>query len=264
MKKQFKKWTFRLIFTGLFLFGLLLMFMLCPILLYANKTIFGTYSIYHNKPLNKNFLLRLGQAGSLIKSSDLYDPELKIDICLKDGSAYPGIIERVLGRDMLSSFYNKLVFTCDAASFDSNYITLYGHKWNLTAMLAHGQVHCMEFKKYGFWKSNPLGKHPVWKWEGYPEYIARKGSLAMDLWNGISRMLETEQVNHTGWMRLPDGTETLTTYFRYLLLVQYCLEIKKMSFARLLEDRVPEDAVRQEMLGWYNNQINDPAIISPI
>src|SRR5882757_4749090 len=105
MKKQFKKWTFRLIVTGVFLFGLLVTFMLNPILLYANKTAIGNYSIYHNKPLDKNFQHRLEQSNSIIRSSELYDPELKMDICLKDGSKYPGLIEMVMGKDLLSSFY---------------------------------------------------------------------------------------------------------------------------------------------------------------
>ena len=71
MKKQFKKWVFRLTVTGLFLFGLLSTFMLNPILLYANKTIVGNYSIYHNKQLDKIFEQRLEQSNILIKSSEL-------------------------------------------------------------------------------------------------------------------------------------------------------------------------------------------------
>jgi len=121
MKKQFKKWTFRLIVTGVFLFGLLVTFMLNPILLYANKTAIGNYSIYHNKPLDKNFQHRLEQSNSIIRSSELYDPELKMDICLKDGSKYPGLIEMVMGKDLLSSFYNKIIFTGDVVNYDCNY-----------------------------------------------------------------------------------------------------------------------------------------------
>jgi hypothetical protein len=134
--------------------------MLNPILLYANKTVMGNYSIYHNKPLNPNLVFRLEQSISIIKASELYDPKLKMDVCLKDGSKYPGLVEKILGRDVLSSFYNKIVFTGDEVNFDRNYIPFYDHKWNLTEMLAHAQVHCLEFNKYGLWKSNPIGKHP--------------------------------------------------------------------------------------------------------
>ena len=254
MKKQFKKWIFRLVVIALFLFGLLVTFMLNPIFLYANKTSIGKYSIYHNKPLDKNFQILLKQSDSIIKSSELYDPELTMDICLKDGSKYPRLIEKVLGRDLISSFYNKIIFTADEVNFDSNYIKLDGHKWNLTEMLAHAQVHCLEFKKYGLWKSNPIAKHPRWKWEGYPEYISKQHSEIKNLQDGIKTLLQTEQINNTGWMIFPDGTENMTTFFKYRLLIQYCLEVKKMSFVQLLKDITPEETVRQQMLNWYNHQ----------
>jgi len=44
-----------------------------------------------------------------------------MDICLKDGSKYPGLIEMVMGKDLLSSFYNKIIFTGDVVNYDCNY-----------------------------------------------------------------------------------------------------------------------------------------------
>lgn len=256
MNKQLKKWTFRLIFTGLFLIGLLVTFVLSPILLYANKTLIGNYSIYHNKPLDKNFLHRLDESLSIIKTSELYNPELKMDICLKDGSKYPELIERIMGRDLLSTFYNKIVFAGDEVNFEDNYISFDGHKWNLTEMLAHAQVHCLEFSKYGLWDSNPIGKHPEWKWEGYPEYIARQTLRGDTLSNNIKMLLNAEKVNQNGWMKLTDNTETTISYFEYRLLIQYCLEIKKMSFTQLLQDSTQEETIKQQMMDWYHKQSN--------
>lgn len=252
MKKQFKRWIFRLTFTGVFLLALLVTFMLNPILLYANKTVMGNYSIYHNKPLNQNLAFRLEQSISIIKASELYDPKLKMDVCLKDGSKYPGLVEKVLGRDVLSSFYNKIVLTGDEVNFDRNYIQFYEHKWNLTEMLAHAQVHCVEFNKYGLWKSNPIGRHPEWKWEGYPEYIARQNAQLGNLQAGIKTLLKTERDNDTGWMTLPDSTEALVHYFKYRLLTLYCLEVKKMTFVNLLRDTTREETIRLQMMDWYN------------
>src|SRR5580658_9831776 len=122
MMEKFAKWTFRLTVTGLFLLGLLVVFMLNPPILYANKTIIGNCSIYHNQPLDVNFQSRLAEANAIIKSSELYDPALKIDICLKDGSTYPALIEHVLGKDFISSFYNKIICTADVMNYKDNYI----------------------------------------------------------------------------------------------------------------------------------------------
>lgn len=242
--------------TGFFLLGLLVTFMLSPILLYANKTTVGNYSIFHSKPLDNNFQQRLKQSSIIIKSSELYDTKLKIDVCLKDGSNYPKLIETVMGKDFLSSFYNKIILTGDTVNYNDNYIQLDEHKWNLTQMLAHAQVHCLEFNRYGLWQSNPIGKHPIWKWEGYPEYIARQNFDQLNLQNSIQRLLKIESTTNDGWMKLADSTETLIAFDEYRLLIQYCLEIKKMTFAELFKDTTQENVVRQQMIKWYNKQQN--------
>jgi len=256
MKKQSEKWVFRLIVTGLFLLGLLITFMLNPILLYANKTTIGNYSIYHNNALDKNFRQRLGQSNIINKSSELYDPNLKIDVCLKDGSSYPKLIKAVLGRDFLSSFYNKIIFTSDTVNYSDNYIQLDGHKWNLTQMLAHAQAHCLEFNQYGLWQSNPIAKHPVWKWEGYPEYVARQNSDQVNLQTNIKKLLEAENTTNNGWMKFADSTETLIAFNEYRLLIQYCIQIKRMTFVELMKDTTQEKTVRQQMINWCNKQKN--------
>jgi len=256
MKKQFKKWMFWLMVTGLFLFGLLVTFMLCPILLYANKTTKGNYSIYYNKPLNKNFQQRLEQSGIMIKSSELYDPNLKIDVCLKDGSNYPELIKFVMGKDFISSFYNKIILTGDTVNYNDNYVQLDGHKINLTQMLAHAQVHCLEFNKYGLWQSNPIAKHPAWKWEGYPEYVARQNPPQVNLKYNIGNLLQIESTTNNGWMKFADSTETLIAFDEYRLFIQYSLEIKKMTFVELMKDTTQEKTIKQQMINWYYKQQN--------
>ena len=257
MKNQLKKWMFRLIITGLFLFGLLVTFMLSPIFLYANKTIVGNYSIYHNKPLDKNFKEQLKQSNIIIKSSELYDPKLKIDVCLKDGSIYPKLIKAVMGKDFLSSFYNKIILTADSVNYNNNYIQLDGHKWNFTQMLAHAQVHCLEFNKYGLWQSNPVAKHPLWKWEGYPEYIARQNFDQTNLENNIHRILQNSNTINNAWIMFADSTETLTDFDEYRLLIQYCITIKKMTFVELMKDTTQEETIKQQMINWYWKQRTD-------
>jgi hypothetical protein len=255
VKRQFKKWIFRLVATGLLLLGLLILFMLNPVILYANKAVIGNYSIYHERPLDKNFLVHLEQATVIMKSSELYDSNLTLDICLKDDSKYPVLIRNVLGKDFLSSFSNKIVFTGDTINYKDNYIQLGEHKWNLTQMIAHAGIHCLEFNKYGLWHSNPIGGHPEWKWEGYPEYIARQNSVEKDLRNNIENFLRKDQEGHGGWIMFPDGTEIPIPYYRYMLLIQFCVDIKKMNFVQILKDTVSEGTVKRQMMTWYNGPL---------
>jgi hypothetical protein len=250
---KIKKWSIRFLIVALLLIGVLALFIFFPALLYTNKTVIGNYAIYHTKPLNKTLLLRLDQSDFTIKSSEIYDKELKMDICLKDGSTYPGLIENVLGRDMLQTFYNKIVFTSDSINLNDNFMMIDGHKWNMVEILAHAQVHCFEFKKLGLWNSNPISKHPRWKWEGYPEYIARQYSQISNL-NDCNTMLEAaEQGKRPAWLTLPDSTEILTSYLKYKIFVQYCMEVKKMSFIHFLDDTTSEETLRQEILDWSKN-----------
>jgi hypothetical protein len=65
MKQQIKKLTLRLTVTGLLCLAFLIGIILNPTLLYANKTKVGNYIIYHNAPLDENFILRLGNAWNL-------------------------------------------------------------------------------------------------------------------------------------------------------------------------------------------------------
>jgi hypothetical protein len=254
MHNHIKAWAFRLLFTAAFILGMLVTFMLNPVLLYAHKTVLGNYTVYHNGALDKNFTQQLGRAGAIIKTSELYNPALKMDVCLKDGSPYPALVEKVMGKDVITQFYNKQVFTGDAINYRDNYIEIYGHRCNLAQMLAHAGVHCLEFNHYGLFKANPLGKHPAWKWEGYPEYIARQNTGAANLRAGISTLLQTEHANNNGWLPLPDHTEVPVIYLEYRLLVQYCIEVKRMPFVQLLADTTQQTAVRRQMLGWYNAQ----------
>jgi hypothetical protein len=250
IKKQIKRWSLRILALGFILIGMTVTVLLSPTMLYANKTVTGNYTVYHNKPLPASFQLRLDQSAQIIKSSELYNATLKMDVCMKDGSKYPALVTTILGKDFLTSFYNKIIFTGHTNNFDSNYIELDGHKWNLTQMMAHAQVHCLQFKKYGLWKSNPIAKHPEWKWEGYPEYIARG---KQDLRSSIAILLQAEQ-NNQFWITLPDGTEVLTHFYKYRLLIQFCLEEKRMSYVQLMKDNTPEEKIREEMMGWYKGQ----------
>ena len=86
MKRSIKRWLLRILTTGVFLAGSLIIIILNPSLLYANKTKLGNYTIYHNQPLDGNFRMVLDNATTILKSSELYDPALKMDICLNDGS----------------------------------------------------------------------------------------------------------------------------------------------------------------------------------
>ncbi len=253
-KKQVKKWAFRLLVTVLFITGLLLVIVLNPVLSYANKTTYSNYTVFHNQPLDKQFTTYLDKASLLLRTSEYYDPALKLDICLNDGSVYPKLMKKIRGNAFAWGFYNKVVMQGNM-DCSNNYIELNGYKWNLTQLLAHEATHCLQFNALGFWHSNPVASIPAWKWEGYPEYIARQNNDQLDLRKNISLLIATEKdAANNGWIQFADGTGTVIPYYKSWLLVQYCMNIKKLTYRQLLQSKVAEKDIQQEMMDWYRLQ----------
>lgn len=251
MKRQIRKWTFRVAATCLLCLGFLVGIILNPTLLYANKTTIGNYTIFHNKPLDENFILHLNSATELVKKSKLYDANVKLDICLNDGSLYPILMAKMRGQAFAWGFYNKVVLMGNSNGKD-NFVELNGYKWNLTQLIAHEETHCFQFFTFGLWKSNPAANYPNWKWEGYPEYVARRQVDQLDLTKNIIRKITQEQLDRDSWaIQFSDSTIAPKDYYNSWLLIQYCLDIKKMTYENLLRDTTSEQTTNTQMMQWF-------------
>jgi len=251
MKRQIKKWVLRFSATVLLIAGLLLIIVLNPMLTYANKTTHQHYAIFHHKPLDPALTIRLDQATGLLKASELYDSTFQLDICLNDGSAYPSLMKTLRGRAFAWGFYNKVVLQ-GVANCKDNYLELDGYRWNLTQLLTHEMIHCLQFARLGLWKSKPVATIPDWKWEGYAEYVSRQSDEQKDLSKNITRLIKTDKSN---WeITFSDSTISPRAYYEYWTLVQYCMDIRKMNFNQVLSDTTSEEALRQEMMKWFSGQ----------
>ena len=95
---------------------------------------------------------------------------------------YPSLIEMIQGQAFAWGFYNKVVLN-GKLNCKENCVELNGYKWNLIQLIAHEETHCLQFHKFGIWKSNPVASNPKWKWEGYAEYVARQNKDQKDLYH---------------------------------------------------------------------------------
>lgn len=251
MKRQIKKWAVRLAATGLLVIGLLLVIILNPILTYAHKTAHNSFTVFHTKPLDPSLITRLDEASELLKTSEFYSATLNLDICLNDGSKYPDLMKMLRGQAFAWGFYNKVVMQ-GTANYKDNYVELRGYKWNASQLLAHEMTHCLQFNKLGFWKSKPVASIANWKWEGYAEYVARQDSGQKDLARNIERLVAADKVDKDSWsISFPDSTIAPREYYNYWLLVEYCMDVKKMTYTQLLADTTSEGILRKQMLEWY-------------
>jgi hypothetical protein len=247
-KGSFKIWLIRLVLFILLFVVLLIGAVLRPGLFYKHKTTIGTFTIYHSDTLDATFPTRLQEAVRLVENSEVYDSSISLDICLGE-STYPNIIKHFFGDAFAWGFYNKVVIR-GKMDFKSN---VHQSNWNLSQLLAHEMTHCLQFNKLGLFHSNPLARYPEWKWEGYPEYVARKG-IQEPLRQSIKRMLITEEKTNAGSISLPDSTQTNLMYYKNWLLVRYWFQTRKLTYDQLLVDTTSQESIRNEMMRWY--QVN--------
>lgn len=242
----------RLTLLILLLFGLLVLIVLNPALLYSTNTQIGKFTVYHNKALPAGIKLRLTDADNIIVTSEFYDTNLKFDICLNDGSPYPALMEVFLGKAFALGFTSNKIALCGNTDFAANTMKVNGRKWNLTQLIAHEATHCLVFNELGFWKSNPVANNPLWKWEGYPEYVSRKHLNHLSLKQNITSLTEAIKKDKDQWgIILADSTIAPRTYFNYWNMMQYCMDVKKMTYQQVLSDTKSESLIQSEMMIWY-------------
>jgi hypothetical protein len=250
-----KKWLFRFSVTGVFLALLLVLIVFAPALSYARHSSFGQLTVYHQQPLPAALPNQLAVAVAQLRSSELYSPDFRADICLNDeGTAYPKLLGVLLPPGFAWGFADKVVLQ-GQADFAADYVALHGYRWNSTALLTHELTHCLQAQALGIRLSNPLTGSPTWKREGYAEYIARPHGTAAQLAAHLARLHQAERQHPDAWeVPLPDGTMQPKKYARYAALVAYCLDVQHQTYRQLLADTTSEAAVTQHLEAWAASQ----------
>jgi hypothetical protein len=252
MKTILRKIFLGILATFIFCVGLLVLFVFNPSFLYAKETSHKNFTIYHNNSLSDNLTALLEESLSRLKNHEIYNEDIKISVCLNDGSVYPAFIQKLMGPDVIRSFAN--ISVVHASEIDVKNNKMIFREWNNESFSAsqfftHSFTHCLQYKKYGFWGSNPIARHDEWKWEGYTEYTSFGRNY--DLNSLLKKYFEPASSN---WIQMEDGSKTIKHHFKYLAMMKYCIEIRQMSYDQILESKKSHDEVYAELISWYNNQ----------
>ena len=249
-----KKWALSVLTSGGFLGLGFILLLLNPSVLYAHETVTGQYTIYHSQPLDPAFIQRLAQAQALVRTSEIFDKRLRLEVCLNDGSRYPSLVQTIWGPGFAWGFSNKVVLNGEVHA-GANQLTFRHYTWNLTSLLAHEMTHCYQFHYLGFWRSNSLAHYATWKREGYAEYVARQSRSQRALLQNIACLQRAEQLAPDRWdVRLPDSTSTPREYFKYLVLSEYCLDVKRMTFQQVFRDTTTQNTAYRHLMQWYQRE----------
>jgi hypothetical protein len=138
---------------------------------------------------------------------------------------------------------------------------------NLTHILTHEVSHTLVLAKLGLASTAHL---PMWKAEGYPEYIAMSGSRlrpGYSLHASVARLLDADLAGlqdasgeflpirydciGKSYLKDENGNFWHTCYYLSRVLVEYLLDRKGLTFDELAQPSVNESQTLRELLGAY-------------
>ncbi|QEH42872.1 hypothetical protein [Chitinophaga sp. XS-30] len=255
MKKYLKRILIGTTLSLVLVTGLLVVFILYPNNLFAKRITYKAVTIYSNTPVKGDYRAVLDKATALVETAELYDRNYQYDIFLTNGTTYKNIVFKLLGPSLARSLDNNILLNIDA-DFGENLLTSPQNKRNLTRTIAHEMVHCLQVHRYGMGKFSPVNHPPLWKQEGYPEYIACQDDMrapGYDFMKTVSRLYKLEE-SKTQWVESAPGHFDPITYFRGRVLIEYLMNVRGMRYDDILSDHVQEQEISAALKGWYKVQ----------
>ena len=232
-----------------------------PNLSYANQTQFDEVTIFHNQELEEKTEVIIKGVIEILKTSELYDESLNIQLCLNDDRIYTNLYP-IFGTPIAYGFLNKTIVKNGDFKFNENIIEVQWkpnselRKYNLTWLLAHEFTHNMQQNdNFSYTIRTTFPAKINWKLEGHADYIARKFKNDGMLKDKIDKFLIEENNVHNGLSATKDeiGIYWFYGYYKYALIVQYLMEEKKMTFNQICELDTDINEIYSEMLKWRNS-----------
>lgn len=255
MKKILKRILIRTFLTTITLFVAVISLLLNPQMLFAQKAVYRDFTIYSNNKIPDNYETAIDYAIEVIKTSEIYEEDQQLNIFLCDGTLYNDIDTKLFGPAMARCLDDNILLKVQA-DFTKNVLIGSNSKRNLKKTIAHEAMHFYQMKKYGTMKFNPLNHPPTWKLDGYPEYIANQKDLKSsdyDLKNSIKKLIEFEKTGEY-WIEIEPGQLDPLVYYKGRVMIEYLIDVKRLTYSEILNKDVTEDKVINEMTTWYNKQ----------
>ncbi|MEO1258634.1 MAG: hypothetical protein AAFZ15_07545 [Bacteroidota bacterium] len=261
MKKKFIKRTITSVLLTLFV-GVagIVTLVLHPQVLFAHQLEHRHFSIYSEVPINENIKQILDSAERMVMSSELHDAGYKYDIFLCHGTAFNKLDDWLLGSWPAARAIDNNVIIKVPVDIGDGTAENGENEFHLDYMFAHEMVHCLQANHYGKLTFNPLSHPPMWKLEGYPEYISRQKRREPDNYNLMDEInLFLEKTNESSQnidiIQLDRTTSVPYIYFKGRLMVEYLMDIKNWSYDDILQEKIKEEQVWKELLEWHQNEI---------
>ena len=220
---------------------------------------FGKYNLYTNSAFD-NSTEFLNQIDQRVKACELYDENIEHNIYVFSsesrfkfyatiaGSGYPaqGFNMRAFNKIYISKPFIEQVHSDREAA---NKIVLYSAmEGNIQETICHELIHSFINKKLGSKKAADL---PTWKQEGYAEYASNILPKHTDSTYSFKNRV-TLYKDSIFW----DGNQFVFEYYESEILVEFLIDIKKMTFEELMADAFTYEMALQELSGYKFNTVD--------
>lgn len=267
MKKQLRVIFKRVLLAVLIIISVLVTTILFPQLLFANKIKYKKFKVCSNDKISDDLKIVLDNAMNLVQKSELYDSAYKYNIILCHNSFYNKIDGRLLGTGPAArvTLNNVIIKVRIDPTGNLAYPTFPKEcEVDLTYLLAHEMIHCLQANKYGIMRFNPFRHPEFWKLEGYPEYISRKASLSgkdYSLTSEIARYVNLRNKGTGLWILTEDGgCDFPDYYYKGRLMMEYLMDLRHLSYDQILKDTVSESTIYNEMIKWKDSTTSSPGV----
>jgi hypothetical protein len=245
-----------LLFVFVFVGGLMSL-VFFPEPLFACKHAYKPFTVYSNLPVDPNMDVVLDDVLKLVRVSELYDSTYNVDVFLSYGNVFNDIDDWLLGHGPSArATDNNIVVKVDIdAARNLAFPTFHDRcQASLTWLLTHEMVHCLQDNRYGKLVFNPFAPPPMWKLEGYPEYISRRPMRMQDQYNlidEIDRYQKLDRDRKDVWMAIMEGgCKSPWYYYKSRIMTEYLMDVKGLSYDEIMNDARSEDDVFAEVLAW--------------
>jgi hypothetical protein len=255
-----------------------------PGVLFAKQFQHGNFTVHSQTDLHEDMTTVLRQIEVALATSTIHDPTLQHDIFFgHDNSTFRHVqsvrtwlVPRTIG------LAPSLTFNASAPPWISHIVTFRvpdvpnnalrhpqtGRAVNLTQILTHEVVHTLLMARFGV---REIATMPMWKQEGYADYVAASASTLADPDYTIRDSVERFLANDISWLMDGGGgftpmnygciaRSTIITeegflhpacYYISRVLMEYLFNVKGMSFDEVMQPGVTDHETLDELLTVY-------------
>lgn len=226
---------------------------------YAYETNFKYVTVFHDKPLPNGTENVINKAIDILKTSELFNENIHIDLCLNDNNQLYPHLNPLVGNPYAYATLDKTIIKNCSVDFDHNVLTteweVNGNelrKFDLSIALAHEFVHNLQFEANAMYVISSTMGDRNWKLEGHAEYEGRGFKDDGRLREKIQFYLIEVEKNHEGIpvFELADNTKQILSYYQYALVVQYLMEVNDLDYFQLCNASLNLDEAYNEMIDW--------------